>query len=218
MSSNKRVKIFLKKNDSLLNFMWADVVRSDSSVMMGIYGSVAFKSAVEKIFDKEGDLIPGKHFIPVDSDIPTKNTKINFHASGFYKLTNKIKKGSIDRTTIKGAPIKEILKPTRMLEVFLPAKIGISTTEYREGKDAIIDITKFPNKPLRCTVTCMPIDKVNEFNQFVDTSIIESSYIFEYENMAWVWTLRISKNDVYVAENNFYIFVPGEMVWPRNDS
>jgi len=57
---------------------------------------------------------------------------------------------------------------------------------------------------------------INEFNkQIVDTSIIESSCFFEYGNLAWGWTIRVSKNDTQADEHKFYIFVPGEIYWPK---
>lgn len=215
MSSNKRVKIYLKKENNILNFMWADTA-SDGSVMIGIYGK-AFETSIEKIFAEEGELEPGKHFDNVDKDKLITNTKISFHQSGYFKLASKIKKDSIDRTTVKGSPLKEILIPTRMLEVLIPAQIEISANKPREGKDSVIDITKFPNKPLRCTVSCMPINKIEEFNnsKIVDTSIIESSCVFEYKDMAWGWTLRISKDDTKVHQSKFFIYIPGEIVWPK---
>jgi|GEM_PF-5694608 len=150
MSSNKRVKIFLKKEDTLLNFMWADTA-SDGSVMMGIYGEL-FKSSVEKIFTEESELNPGVHYDVVDAEIPINNSKISFHASGRYKLTSKIKKSGIDRATIQGKPLDRIVNPTRMLEVLLPKNLQISKSKIREGRDFVIDISTFPCKLLRCTV------------------------------------------------------------------
>lgn len=150
MTSKTRIKIFIKKNEAFLDFMWADVTR-DNSVIMGLYGS-SFTSSVEKIFDNTGILNPDKDFTSINSDENNANTKITFHVSGRYKFVQKIKKVVTDRVTVKGVPFILITKPTRMLEIILPLAIKESVTTPREAKDQIIDITNFPNKPIRCTV------------------------------------------------------------------
>lgn len=214
MSKNTEVRIFLKKDGHILNFMWAYVTK-DGSVLMGFYGDT-FIESIEKIFDGRGELIPGKHFTVVTEE-GINYPKISFHTSGWYKLTQKIKKIVTDRLTIMGLPLKSIKKPTRMLEILIPMNLKKTDKQPIQGKDAIIDITSFPMKPLRCTVSCMHLDEFTNFantSKIVDTSIIESSAIFEYDHQIWTWTFRISADDKTANVTKFTVFIPGRVSWP----
>lgn len=198
--------------------MWADTAR-DGSVMMGVYGSSSYQQSVEKIISKEGELNPEKDFYEINADQLVKNTKINFHASGYYKLMNSIKMGArIDRVTIKGLPLEKILKPRRMLEILIPKQLQNATAIPRDGKDQVVDITEFPDQPLRCTVSCMSIIEEENFNNtkaVVNTSIIETSCLFGFKDKAWAWTLRVSKDDVISHDVMFYMFIFGDIVLPQ---
>jgi len=197
--------------------MWADVIK-DGSVLMGISGEVV--PSIEKIFDPKGELLPGKHFeIPNEKEsVSSTKKKISFHTSGRYKLMQKIKKLTTDRVTVAGLPLKDIVKLTRMLDILIPSHLTKSICEPVPNKDMIIDISNFPKKPLRCTISCMPIKELNNINSrsFVDTSLVESTFIYGYDNLAWIWTIRVSRNDEDETAHptKFYVLLHGKVIWP----
>lgn len=83
-------------------------------------------------------------------------------------------------------------------------------------KDIVIDISNFPDKPLRCTVSCLPVDSSEFFwrSKIVDDSIIESTNMLECGGLAWAWTVRVSKNYEEAPKTKFYILLLGKNVWP----
>lgn len=215
MASKTRRKIFLKNGSDILNFMWADVT-SDGSVVMGLYG-VSFKPSIEKIFEKEGEVLPGQGFEDVSGGQLTNDTKITFHTSGFYKLKNEIKKITRDRVTIKGTPLGEIAEPMRMLEILIPARLTKALKKPNEDMDITVDITTFPAKPMRCTVMCMPSEMADAVGdaKVVDTSIIETTIRLDSGTKSWIWTIRVSKDDTLQHDNKYFVFIPGEVVSPK---
>jgi hypothetical protein len=194
--------------------MWADVTK-DNSVVMGIYGSL-FKPTIDKIFDEHEELLSGKHFEDLSAGTSTKNTKISFHASGRYKLISEITKTTTDRVTIQGLPLNEISTFTRMLENLISTNLEQATVSLRDSKDQIIDIADFPIKPIRCTVSCMPLDQIGKLSasKVVDTSIIESSLVLDNSVQCWIWIVRVSGQDELQGETKFYLFIQGKVVSP----
>ncbi len=216
MSKKSGSRIFFLKGNILLNFMWCKAT-SDGSILMGINRNKdgGFIQNVEKIFDGNRELIPGKHFKIEESTIST-TSKISFHPSGFYKFDLKIKKINTDRVTVRNLPFKEIKKPERMLEILLPIYLTQTSKVPDIEKDIVLDISNFPDKPLRCTVSCFPVDSCELFwkSRIVDDSVIESTNILECGNLAWAWTVRVSKNDNEAPKTKFYILLLGKNVWP----
>lgn len=211
MARTKSSKIFIKLKDHLCDFMWANI-GPDGSVMLGFFTKGDEKTIL--ILSDEGEIkasdIEHGKFLP--------NPKINFHKSGICKLTTQIglTKGSIDRCSIIiGKPIEEIIEPKRMLEVLIPKRLKVSNRSSSD-RDIILDASNFPKKPLRCTVSCM--DKsvfqgiVQSNRKFVDTSVFEFVHALEYKEQAWVFTLRVSKEDISAPEN-YLFFIPGQIKW-----
>ncbi len=107
--------------------------------------------------------------------------KISFHSSGHYKLTTKmgLSNGSIDRATIDGPRLDDIVEPRRMLEILLPKKLPLATTQRTE-QSIVLDATPAPHSPLRCTVSCVSfasykcMDKKG--HRFVDTSEVAPEF------------------------------------------
>lgn len=193
--------------------MWATTMK-DGDVLMGIYGNTCIES-IEKIFDQKGELLPEKHFKLESYALETGHQKISFHRSGKYKLIHKLKDFFSDRITINGIPLQDIVKPTRMLEIILPKYLKKATAQPNLKKDLIIDVSTFPEKPLRCTISCMQANEIDNFckSKIVDTSIMESSHVLVSDNTYWVWTMRVSKKDEISNDTKFILFLPGKVRW-----
>lgn len=210
------VKIYLKLNEHLIDFMWADTGK-DGSVYMGLK-TITSSGSIEKIFDPEGELLPGKDFNEINTIKTSNPTKISYHSSGKFKLETKIKREFFDRVTVQGPALKDISEPTHMLEILFPANLKISKTTPHPQLDQIIDLTNFPSNPLRCTVSCMPSEQLANFlkNKIVETSIIETTRAYEFNNLTWTWTLRISRDDKLAYETRYIFFLPFKIIWPTS--
>lgn len=207
----KSSKIFIKHDDHLCDFMWINI-GPDDSVMIGLFAEGDEKTI--SIISHEGEFKSSD--IEHGKSLP--NPKINFHKSGICKLTTQIgkTKNSIDRCSILiGTTIDEIVEPKRMMEILIPDKIKISSKIPTE-KDIVLDASIFPKKPFRCTVSCMDAKEfqktVDSNRKFVDTSLCEFIHALEYKEKVWVFTLRVSREDV-AAPKNFVFFIPGEIKW-----
>ena len=166
------------------------------------------------IFDKElGELRAGD-FIEAKS-LP--NPKINFHQSGHYKLTTNVglTEDTVDRCTIVGPPLKQIIAPVLLMEILIPKKLKLTEEKLTE-KDIILEAKEFPQKPWRCSIFAMPKEKffkiVDSKIKFVSTSVIEFTHALESENLCLSFTLRVSNEDKSFPDK-YYFFVPGEIKW-----
>ena len=189
--------------------MWADVTK-DGTVVIGLVETG--NGSTSAIWDaKLGELRPGS-FVEVEAQ-SIENPKTSFHATGFYKMATRIgiSSNAIDRCTIVGPPLEEILEPRRMMEVLLPDKLKISNKKLSE-RDIVLDATEFPDRPLRCTISCMAMLKFHEIVKLVDTSEIECTRALQTHSQAWVFTLRVSREDKFIS-NMYHLFVPGEIKW-----
>jgi hypothetical protein len=146
----KSAKVFIRKDGELCEFMWTDL-GPDGSVMMGLLGAVA--EEVEYIHDALRGTTRKPDFVTQPS---YGMHKISFHPSGRYKLMSKLGLGddTLDRVTVDGPPLSEIVAPRRMLEIMLPRSLPISNRTPREA-DIILTTQAGDEGPLRCTVSCM---------------------------------------------------------------
>jgi len=211
MARPKSAKIYIRRGENLYSFMWANV-GPDGSVMLGF--SFHGKEEVELVLDKElGELRPPA--------VVTKETigrpKMSFHSSGHYKLTAEMGKNldAVDRATIEGPRLTDIIDPRRMVELLLP-KMLPEATENPTELDIVLDATSSPDMPLRCTISCMSKGRlasiVEKNEKFVDTSVWEFVHALENDTHEWVWTLRGSRNDE-VYFDRFGIFLLGDVKW-----
>ncbi len=191
--------------------MWATVA-NDESVMMGFPWSSSEK--VELIMDKErGDLAGDDIF----QETFTGNSKINFHASGNYKLMSKVGSSAdlLDRATVTGTPLKDISAPQRMAEIIIPEELPV-TNHRPSDKDIVIDITGCSSQPTRCTVGCMSNEHFNSLpksdNPMVDTSEWEAWNILSTQTHTWIWVIRRSRND-HSNTSKFYVTLLGDPKW-----
>ena len=193
-------------------FMWANM-GPDGSVLIGF--PITGKHQVVSVIDEKlGELRPPS----VITEDVVERLKISFHPSGQFKLMTKMGRtaNAIDRVTVEGPRLVDISDPRRMIELLLPREFLLLPAGKATERDIVIDATSAPNKPLRCTISCMSLIKLGEFvnsgSKFVDTSIWESFHALETETHAWVWTLRASHNDNIYADR-FYIFLNGPVKW-----
>lgn len=204
-------KIYIKVKEQFCNFMWANV-GPDGSIMMGFQDSGSEK--LNFILDKNMGLVEA-------SDIQIHKSqgapKVNFHKSGNYKLSTSIGRNPhcVDRCTIVGAPLSEIRETRRMMEILIPKNLNL-TDSQQQNRDITLDATKFPYRPLRCTISCMSPEKFDEIMTlnvfFVDTSEYEFTQALTDGRNIWTWTLRVSREDK-IAPDNFHYFIPGEIKW-----
>ncbi|MEW6657089.1 MAG: hypothetical protein AB1424_00360 [Thermodesulfobacteriota bacterium] len=209
MKSNK---ILIKRGKEFYQFMWANLGH-DGTVFIGFPGK-GKHHIVSVIDDKIGEIQP--HSIATEDFVGP--FKISFHPSGQFKLMSKMGRQSdaIDRVTVEGPKLSDISEPRRMIEILLPQDFPILTVSQASMRDIVIDATLAPNKPLRCTISCMPLIKLQEIvtsgNKFVDTSVWEAAHGLQAETHAWLWTLRVSKND-NIYSDRLYIFLMGTVKW-----
>lgn len=166
------------------------------------------------ILDKERGELRAGDFKEI---APLPNPKISFHKSGICKLTTLVglTDDSIDRCTVIGTPFQKIKEPKLMMEILLPKCLKVGHSKVSE-RDIVLDASKFPSKPLRCTVVCMPTEKFWSITEaktrFVSTSEYEIVHALENHNQCWAFVLRISKDDKYVS-NRYDFYIPGKIKW-----
>ncbi len=203
----KHSRIFVKAGENLFDFMWADV-SADGSVLMGL--TQDGDGGVELVLDAElGELRPQ------DIVAPTSVGALNlsFHATGQYKLSAQMGKDrcSLDRATVTGPRLIDILEPRRMAEFLLPAQLPRATKAISEN-DIALDVTDAPPPPHRCVISCMSFERferhIADGSPFVDTSEWESTHALMTGSQVWAWTFRKSRNDREIPPR-FIAFVNG---------
>lgn len=211
MPRAKSSKIFVKSGPDVRALMWA-TVGNDGSVMMGFpWGST---ESVELVMDREvGNLSKAEIF----STEYAGTSKINFHASGSYKLSCSMGRNaaSVDRVTVRGVPLAEISEPRRMVEILLPTQIPKSGHTPSET-DVVLDIAGSDSLPTRCTVGCVSNSEFEKVRSnegpMVDTSEWEAWNALASESHTWIWVLRKSRNDV-LSPSKFYVTLLGDPKW-----
>ncbi|MFH1904830.1 MAG: hypothetical protein ABIK53_04830 [bacterium] len=211
MSKPHSSKIYIRHKEKILDFLWANVC-SDGSVIIG-FSEPGAEEILFVVDEKLGELRPRDFKV---CRAPG-NSKVTFHPSGIYKLTTYIglTHESMDRCTIIGTPFKQITKPTRMVEVLLSKRLHI-TEKKLSKRDIILDTSEFPQKPLCCTISCMPADKYHETMKFVNTSECEYTNALEHGGLVWSFTLRVSRNVNY-ADNQHTFFIYGKIRWGQKE-
>jgi len=213
MKRPQSAKIYIKIKKNTYDFMWANI-GPDGSVMMGFCGSGSEK--VNFILDKKMGHTDAAALHNCET---LERPKITFHKSGHYKLSTLVglNAQSVDRGTISGTPLSEINEPRRMMEVLLPKSLQITMSRL-EYRDIVLDASQFPERPLRCTISCIASEhfhKIMESNSFfVDTSDYEFTRALENGEKVWAWTLRVSREDK-IAPNHFHYFLQGEFQWGK---
>lgn len=210
MSRAKSSKIFIKNGADVHAFMWA-TMGNDGSVMMGFPWSS--KESVELVMDKElGNLSKQNIF----STEYAGSAKINFHASGSYKLSCSMGQNAtkVDRVTVIGSPLATISAPRRMAEILLPETIP-NSSYCPSARDIVLDVTGSESAPIRCTVGCMSNAEFmsrNTDDPFVDTSEWEAWNALQSTSHTWVWVLRKSREDTLVP-SKFFVTLLGDPKW-----
>jgi len=191
--------------------MWANV-GPDGSIMIG-FPFKGKQQVVSVIDEKLGELRPPTL---ITEDIIGR-FKISFHPSGQFKLLAKMGRTAdeIDRLTVEGPRLADINAPRRMVEFCLPKKLPLIIGQPTD-RDIVLDATSAPDRPLRCTVSCMSIMNLDEHiakgSKFVDTSVWECVHALSIGNQTWVWTLRASRNDNNYPDR-FFIMLIGNVKW-----
>lgn len=215
MKRPRSAKIYIKIKGSLCDFMWANVsLGTDSSIMIGFQGSGSEK--MNFILDKNIGRVDAADIQIRESLEPPK---ISFHESGYYKLSTSVglHPQCMDRCTIVGTPLSEIREPRRMMEILIPTRLKVTKSQI-SYQDIVLDASQFPQRPLRCTISCMSHEhfyKISESKAFfVDTSDYEITQALDSRKNIWAWTLRVSSEDK-MSPDHFHYFLPGEMRWGK---
>lgn len=212
MTKPKSAKIYIRVEDRLFDFMWANMM-PDASVILGL--RFAGQQQIELVAERDGQLRPPE----IESPRIVCYPKISFHPSGRYKLDAKVglSRTSIDRSTVVGPRLEDIGEPRRMLEVLLPEVLPVASTAITD-RDIVLDATTAPRQPLVCTISCMSereFHRVMDANaQFVDTSTWEFIHALTNKTHVWVWTLRVSSEHA-IYPNRFIICLLGEIKWGK---
>lgn len=198
----KHCRIFIKRGSAIGYFMWVDC-NEDESVYLGFPWTGT----------EELTYVGGKDSKAIDGLIMERRegkSKISFHASGHYKLESRVGSApeSVDRITVTGPPLSAIRSPRLMAELLLPRTIP-QIEKKPGGNDLIVDLSPLPDRPLRCSIFCVPRGQPERLNsQFVDTSSHELVLPLENELHYWVWVFRLSYDDTEHAPKLF-IALPG---------
>jgi hypothetical protein len=214
----KSSKIFIRKGNDVVEFMWADVL-GDGSVAMGLLGDgveeVEFAVDASRGELRKPDLV---------TEAKLGRPKITFHRTGKYKLTGRVglDASAVDRATVEGPPLAEISAPRLMLEVLLPRQLPEARLTPGPA-DIVLIVPEDNDLPLRCTVSCMGKVEYQMIETtgtvFVETSAWESTGALENDSHVWAWTLRSSRNDKNFA-TKLYMMLVGPVKWgnpPRSD-
>jgi hypothetical protein len=216
MTRPRSAKIYIKIKGNFCDFMWANV-GPDSSVMIGFQGNGA---------EKLNFILDSNLWRVEVSDIQIHESlgrpKVTFHESGNYKLSTSVglNPQSIDRCTIIGTPLSEIREPRRMMEILIPKSLKATESKILD-QDIVLDASQFPQRPLRCTVSCMSYEHFYRIMEsktfFVETSDCELTQALDNGISIWAWTLRVSHEDK-MAPDHFHYFLPGEIRWGKEYS
>lgn len=212
MAQPKSAKIYIRVEDRLFDFMWANVT-PDSSIIMGL--RFEGQQQIELIAESNRQLRPPQ----IEAPRVVCHPKISFHPSGHYKLDAQVglTPTSVDRSTVIGPRLEDIDDPRRMLEVLLPEVLPFASKVITD-RDIVLDATTSPRQPLACTISCMSKQQlyriIDSQAKFVDTSTWEFFHALENETHAWVWTLRTSSEHIHYP-NRFVIGLLGEVKWGK---
>jgi len=216
MARTKHCRIYIRRAQQLLDFMWADV-SADGTVVMGF--RFPGHSEVELVLDKElGELRPPQ----VITTQVVCQLKLSFHANGQYKLTAPMGKAhdSMDRATVVGPKLSDIDEPRRMAEILLSSDLPAAIKQITEN-DISLDVTTAPAGPLRCVISCMSKKSfervVAKGSRFVDTSIWECIHALETGEQVWSWVMCRSANDTEYP-NRFLVFLAGDVKWGQQQN
>lgn len=216
MARKQHCRIYIKNNQQLLDFMWADI-SADGTIVMGFRFNG--NSEIELVLDKKlGELRPPK----IITTQVVNQLKLSFHATGHYKLNASMGKkiDSMDRATVVGPKLSDINEPRRMAEILLPPDLPTATTQFTEN-DIALDISTAPPGPLRCVIFCMSKTHferiVAEHAKFVDTSIWEFNHGLETGEQVWSWVMRRSATDTE-CPNRFCVFLAGDIKWGQQQN
>lgn len=214
MKRPRSSKIYIKIKREFCDFMWANV-GPDSSIMIGFQGSGSEK--MNFILDKNMGHVEASDIQICES---LGRPKISFHESGNYKLSTSVglNPQCMDRCTIVGTPLSEIREPRRMMEILITKSLKVTENQI-SGRDIVLDASQFPQRPLRCTISCISHEyfyKIMESKAFfVDTSDYEFTQALDNGKNIWAWTLRVSREDK-MAPDHFHYFLFGKIRWGKN--
>lgn len=210
----KSAKIYVRVGDQTFDFMWANV-GADGTVMMGF--QFEGRQQIELVADRAlGELRPPA----IEAPHLVSKPKISFHSSGYYKLDVQMGliPNAIDRSTVIGPPLREIVEPRRMAELLFPETLPIAQACPTE-RDIVLDGTTAPRRPLICTISCMADEKFEEVVapgvRVVDTSDWEFTHGLTSGTHTWTWTLRTSPGHA-VYPNRFITGLLGEVRWGQD--
>lgn len=207
----KSAKILIRVDNNLYEFMWVNI-GPDDSVMMGF--QFEGQQQVELVIDGAlGELRPPYIHAPKLVSKP----KISFHSSGQYKLDVLMgqHKCAVDRSTVVGPKLRDIIEPRRMAEILLPDALYPARSPPTE-RDIVLEATTAPALPLICTISCMAEDNfpdiVADGVRVVDTSNWEATNALTSGTHVWAWTLRTSPGHT-VYPHRFIIGLLGDVKW-----
>ena len=214
MARPKSAKIYVRVGEQVFDFMWANV-GPDTTVMLGFQFEA--QQQVELVGDRElGELRPPA----IEAPHVVSKPKISFHPSGYYKLDVQMGRNprAIDRSTVIGPRIEQIVEPRRMVEILLPEALPITQAGPTEA-DIVLDATTAPQAPLLCTISCMAEEQFKRLVapdvKVVNTSTWEFTHALTSGAHIWAWTLRTAKgHDVF--PNRFILGLLGDVRWGQD--
>lgn len=209
-------RIFVKSTSEKIHYMlWGDV-NSKGDVMFGL----PYKGSgqIEVVFDQDRRLLR-----PSDIVAPkvSEHTKATFHISGHYKLTHKMGKSedSVDRATVVGKPLDQILEPTQMAILLLPKVLPSGEQpkdQFDPAKDVLLDLSGAPQQPMRCTICCVSKEQANRFfsEKITPNTIWQCATVLESATHAWVITFHVSSDDEIYPDRVIFGIL-GQPKWGR---
>ena len=214
MARPKSARVYIRVEDRLFDFMWANV-GPDGTVLMGL--GFEGEQQIELVIDRDlGELRPPN----IQAPRLVRKPKISFHSSGHYKLDVQmgLDPNALDRSTVVGPRLEEITGPRRMLELLLPAQLPIAR-ECPSERDIVLDATTAPRTPLVCTVSCVSDARFPEMVapnvRIVDNSDWEFTHGLTSGTHTWAWTLRTSPVHTEFSDR-FIIHLLGEVRWGQD--
>lgn len=213
MAKKNQRRIFLRDGEQLYKFMWADLT-TDDSVVLGL--SSTAKGEISDVYAPIHGQLSGTDFHRAEGDVPAKFT---FHPTGIYKGEGGIglNPNALDRPSIVGPPLSEILEPKRMLEILLPKSLCCAEHDPRED-DLVLNFNSDPKVPLRCAITCMAISKYYTIHweniQILEGSFWETHDALASDTHAWVWTIGQCHSERSIPPD-FLVALLGSIRWGR---
>jgi hypothetical protein len=207
----KSCKVFIRRGDDTVEFMWANVL-DDGSVLIGLLADA--QEEVDFVIDAVHGEVRKPRLV---TEQKVGRPKISFHPTGKYKLEGRmgLDSNALDRATVDGPPLADISAPRRMLEVLLPRSFPPSRLAPTPG-DIVLTTVEGNLAPLRCTIFCMAKDvaarTLNSGLPIVDTSAWECTGALENDTHVWSWTLRASRNDQFFVDKVSMMLI-GPVKW-----